>query len=115
VARAFVRKAGRLDFADEGDGQGNRLGAFVSLGRADFTRMGGGVMGSFQFTQSFLDITGDLKDSRGKKGSCSLCQISRIRFKDQRDQVLLIKLWNGPGDCSIATGCIYDGGFRKTG
>ena len=48
-----------LDLADQIERRGQRGITFVPLGRADFVRMGGGVLGGLQLAQGFGDVTGD--------------------------------------------------------
>src|SRR5262245_23538619 len=48
-----------LDLADQVQRRGQRLGAFVPLGRADLARVLGDVLGSLQLAQGFLHVTSD--------------------------------------------------------
>src|SRR3546814_9835844 len=54
--------AGRAgsDLADQVQRRRQRLGAFLPLRRADFTRMRGGVLGSLELAQGFRHVAGDL-------------------------------------------------------
>src|SRR5690606_6217875 len=48
-----------LDLADQVQRRSQGLLAFFPLGRADFARVSGGVLGSFQLAQGFADVTRD--------------------------------------------------------
>ncbi|CEI75455.1 Putative uncharacterized protein [Pseudomonas aeruginosa] len=49
-----------LDLADQVQGRSEGLLAFLPLGRADFARVGGGVLGGLQLAHGLADVTGDL-------------------------------------------------------